>query len=278
MVLNAGLTFATRIRVVGGVLVTVALFLALPAEGLSGQEIGSGQCMAAAVPVGWNGITGFVCNCSSSEAEEPGGQAQWDFRTEPEILGIGASGPADGALEEGDRVVSIDGFLITTRAGGTRWSNPVPGETMNFRVRREGRVEDVSITIGSRCPGATSESRPTPDRQASAASTTVRLLPRGWLGFGIMCDCSVSTGVDYARWTFESNPIIREVVPAGPADDAGVRSGDAIVAIDGLRITAREGSEFFSSVVPGQVVRLRLVRNGVEMEVTLTVGTHPGSG
>lgn len=277
MVLNAIPRFASGMVGFGRTASGALLLHAFVALGVSAQESGSNQCRATGTPIGWHGITSFVCNCSSSDSTEPFSGPKWDFRTEPEVLRIGLMGPADGTLEEGDRIVSIDGLLITTRSGGDRWSTIQPGETVMLRVRRDGRLRDISLSVGSQCLGDAHESRPAPVRDRASGSRTGRLLPRGWLGFGIECACSVSSESGGPVWSFTAPPIIRDMVASGPADVAGVRAGDAIIAIDGIRITDAEGGERFSGIVPGQVVTLTLLRGETEIEVTVAVGEHPSS-
>ena len=69
----------------------------------------------------------------------------WSFDGEPEIRTLRPGGPAAGRLEPGDRVVSIDGLLITSAEGGRRWSGVGAGRTQVLVVRREGREREVRI-------------------------------------------------------------------------------------------------------------------------------------
>ncbi|UCC30326.1 MAG: trypsin-like peptidase domain-containing protein [Phycisphaerales bacterium] len=71
-------------------------------------------------------------------------------------------------------------------------------------------------------------------------------------------------------------PQVTEVRKGSPADLAGVRLGDVIEAIDGLRID--QGVDFYVSMLdrrPGDVVSLGLVRNGRPVEATMTVTATP---
>ena len=78
----------------------------------------------------------------------------------------------------------------------------------------------------------------------------------------------VSTAANGARVT--------DVVSGGPADDAGLREGDAIVSVDGRRV--REAGDVADAVQrrrPGDRVRIVARRGGREVTVTARLGTRP---
>jgi S1-C subfamily serine protease len=71
--------------------------------------------------------------------------------------------------------------------------------------------------------------------------------------------------------------VVVEVYPLSPAESAGLKRGDIIVAIDGKAITSME--ELRTAVRThrfGEQVRLRLMRgDGSTEEVKVTVGARP---
>lgn len=250
-------------------LALLALLTIPPAAGVA-QEARS--CPGGGPPRATLGITSFVCHCSYERDE--GGASRWEFDTEPRVRSIEASGPSDGVLEEGDFVVAIDGHLITTLAGGRRWSTLEPGEIARLKVRRGGATREVEIRVGSACQGEDAAAR-APIGERAARPGLSRLLPSGWLGFGLSCDCSVDTRGGSPLWTFWDAPRIAGVAAGSPASRAGIRPGDVLLAVDGRPLTGAEGARAFSSIEPGQRLRLTLRRDGAERELELVAEERP---
>jgi membrane-associated protease RseP (regulator of RpoE activity) len=111
-----------------------------------------GQACESGVLVGSLGISGLDCvgECSVTMSRA-GKEESWVFSTEPRIFSIEPGGAASGILRAGDYLVAIDGLLITTREGGRRYANLVPGEVVTVRYRREGSLQEAGIRVGARC-------------------------------------------------------------------------------------------------------------------------------
>jgi PDZ domain len=79
------------------------------------------------------------------------GRTNTQFDAEPRISGVRDGGPAEGRLRDGDVIVAVDGQLITSSAGGRRYSAIDPGDQVRLSVRRGGRVQEVTVRAGARC-------------------------------------------------------------------------------------------------------------------------------
>jgi len=217
------------------------------------------------------GITSFSCHCS---VKRSGPVSEWSFLTEPEIHGVSPDGPSAGELRAGDRVIAIDGALITTPDGGTRWSGIRPGDRVSLRVRRDGVPRTVTMVAGASCEGnAATEAvhaEPSPPELP-------RLLPEGWLGIGLACDCSVDTSGELPRWTFNRSPTIAGVMPGSPAHVAGLRAGDVLLRLDGVRLDTPAGGEAFSLIRPRQRIRFDVRREKAELTFEIVAGRRDAS-
>jgi S1-C subfamily serine protease len=66
------------------------------------------------------------------------------------------------------------------------------------------------------------------------------------------------------------------VVAGGPADQAGVREDDIIVAIDDEPVDSEHPLDaVLSGYAPGRTVDLEILRNGESITLPITLGTRP---
>jgi hypothetical protein len=87
-------------------------------------------------------------------------------------------------------------------------------------------------------------------------------------------------GVQLARESRADGARVSEVSPGGPAEQAGVRAGDVIVAVNGTDVRGKESArrvvELLHDVKPGDSVKLRISRDGKlrDLAVTARPGVH----
>lgn len=97
---------------------------------------------------------------------------------------------------------------------------------------------------------------------------------RGWLGVQIQPinrDIAEGLGLKDARGALVSEPQANS-----PAAKAGIRAGDAILAVEGKPIkNPRELARTIADYDPGATVRVKVLRAGKEQEVAVTLGKLP---
>jgi putative serine protease PepD len=70
--------------------------------------------------------------------------------------------------------------------------------------------------------------------------------------------------------------VVGTVTSGGPADDAGVQSGDVIIAIDGTQIAGPDDvSTAIAGRAPGDRVSVTVQRGGSQTKLSVTLGTRP---
>jgi serine protease Do len=97
---------------------------------------------------------------------------------------------------------------------------------------------------------------------------------RGWLGIQIQAvdeDMAKSLKMKEAK-----GAIVNQIMPGGPAEKAGLKAEDVIVAADAHKIQDNgDLSRYIASQPPGTTVHLGLLRSGAEKTVSVTLGTFP---
>ncbi|MGD2120822.1 MAG: PDZ domain-containing protein [Gemmatimonadota bacterium] len=160
-----------------------------------------------------------------------------------------------------------------------RLAPPPPPDTLGAASRRSVgiAVSPRVVVAPERAPVAAAEGIAGRVPIAGTAGTSLGLLagssPTGRLGIGFQCkECGTRTdeGSNEEIWFFSGPLEVTAVNSGGPADEAGIRRGDFIKAIDGKDIDTDEGGLAFTRIEPGEPVRLTVVkRNGSEVEVSL---------
>ena len=97
----------------------------------------------------------------------------------------------------------------------------------------------------------------------------------GWLGVSI---AEVDED-DFAKYKLKEarGVLIRQVVAGQPADRGGVKANDVVLAVDGSRVDEpRDLQRIIASTPVGNTVKLSVVREGKEQELSVTVGAYQG--
>jgi membrane-associated protease RseP (regulator of RpoE activity) len=106
--------------------------------------------------------------------------------------------------------------------------------------------------------------------QSAAPSSGVLLPSSGWLGVKVQ-NIDVDTA---SRMGSTKGALVVEVAIPGPAADAGLKSGDAILSINGTPVAdSRDFVQQIATKAPNTAVNLRVMRDQVERIVVAKLGT-----
>jgi serine protease Do len=148
------------------------------------------------------------------------------------------------------------------------------GPTFNLA----GEVVGVNTAIASPSGGNVGIAFAIPASVAEKVVADLRddgKVTRGFIGVQIQPvtkEIADAIGLKEAR-----GALVAEATPDSPAARAGIRTGDAIVAVDGERIRdARALSLKIASYAPGKSVPVTVWRDGKEQTVTVEVGGQDG--
>ena len=206
------------------------------------------------------------------------------FHAPARLRDIRSAGPAFGRLAEGDSLVAIDGIDLTVREGSERYSLAMPGDRVQFTVRRGGSAVTVAIIAGLKCvPGAGALSRVKATAMYSGLARSARGVDagnsasHGWLGIGITTSVRPDRIAlpSTASRPFPQPPRVAVVAPGGPAANAGIEAGDRLLAVDGASLLTTKGADRFRNPVVGVSMTILLVRDGEEHTVIITPAIAP---
>jgi S1-C subfamily serine protease len=106
-------------------------------------------------------------------------------------------------------------------------------------------------------------------------------LQRPWIGvFYVPVTPAIAEeeglGVDAGALISSSSEGASAIFPGSPAEDAGLRDGDVIVAIDGEQISSEvDLAALMLLHAPGDTVTLRVLRDSSVTEIDVTLGVLP---
>ncbi|ABI59926.1 MULTISPECIES: Do family serine endopeptidase [Nitrosomonas] len=98
---------------------------------------------------------------------------------------------------------------------------------------------------------------------------------RGWLGVS-MQDITPELA-ESLKLKKTDGALIAGVLKNGPADDAGIKPGDILAAVNGKPVfNASEMLNIVASLPPGKAATLTILRNGEELDIQVQIGKRPG--
>lgn len=141
----------------------------------------------------------------------------------------------------------------------------------------QGKVVGVNTAIFSPTGGSVGIGFAIPSNLAKGVIEQLKsdgAVARGWLGVGIQGvseDIAAGVGLDAAE-----GAIVSSVAPDGPADAAGLKTGDVILEVNGERIEEMpELPRVIADIKPGETAKLSVWRNGKAISVNVELGRLP---
>jgi serine protease Do len=149
------------------------------------------------------------------------------------------------------------------------------GPTFNL----DGEVIGVNTAIYSPSGGNVGIAFAVPAKTAGEVINQLRSsgsVSRGWLGVKIESiddDKAAGLGLGEAR-----GALVNEATAGGPAVAAGLKAGDAIVAVNGDKIRdSRELARKIAEFAPNTKVNIEVFRYGKTQNISVTLGSFPGA-
>ena len=149
------------------------------------------------------------------------------------------------------------------------------GPTFNL----DGEVIGVNTAIYSPSGGNVGIAFAVPAKTAGEVINQLRSsgsVSRGWLGVKIESiddDKAAGLGLGETR-----GALVNEATAGGPAVAAGLKAGDAIVAVNGEKIRdSRELARKIAEFAPNTKVNVEVFRYGKTQNVSVTLGSFPGA-
>ena len=109
------------------------------------------------------------------------------------------------------------------------------------------------------------------EQELTLRQTSPTRRPRGWLGVTFSSDRTVDRE-GRISFTVDEYPQILSVDPDSPAAQAGVRSGDVLLAMNGRDVVRQGPIPLSELLTPGETVKLRVQRGRERKELPVRVG------
>lgn len=190
---------------------------------------------------------------------------------------------AKAGLKVNDVVTELNGQRIESAAQFSRMIREFPsGRAVQLGVWREGRAQNISVTLGSAAEGHKVWMKTMHPREFTFHMPEVQEMPQlEWHGelfsagrprLGIDGeDLSGQLGAYFGAPDGEAI-LVRSVQEGSPAEKAGIKAGDVLLKFDGERIrTVGELREKLAGLREQKKVKLGVLRNRSELTVEATI-------
>jgi serine protease Do len=149
-----------------------------------------------------------------------------------------------------------------------------PGNSGGPLLNLYGEVIGVNTAIASQSGGSEGIGFAIPSNMATHVAKRIMStgkVERGWLGVSVQ-DVTADLA-DSLKINVNKGAVINDIMKGSPADKAGLKRSDVIVAFQGKEVTDGSGLRNFAAIAPiGQDVRLTIIREGKKQEVVVRIG------
>jgi len=150
-----------------------------------------------------------------------------------------------------------------------------PGNSGGPLINLKGEIIGINALIVSTSAGSEGLGFAIPSNMAKEISDSLikyGKVVRGYFGVNIQ-DITPEMAKSLKLERDIKGVIIADIVPSGPADRGGIEQGDIIIRFDGERIeTVSELRNRVAATDPGTTVKVGVVRNKVELELSVRIG------
>lgn len=152
-----------------------------------------------------------------------------------------------------------------------------PGNSGGPLVNLEGKLVGINSAIASRSGGFQGIGFAVPVNMAMRVMNSLIAegkVVRGWLGVSVQSiDEQIARAMNLET---SSGALIGDVMEDSPADEAGLQTGDIVVAIDNVPVNSSSALRSrIASMSPGTSVTLAVRRDGNGMHIPVTLGELP---
>ena len=152
-----------------------------------------------------------------------------------------------------------------------------PGNSGGALIDAQGNLIGINTAIFSRSGGSMGIGFAIPVSTAKVVLDQIvksGTVTRGWIGVEVQ---EITPPIaESFKLGGTRGALIAGVLRGGPADKAGVKPGDVLVEVQGRPVADPAGMlNLIAALPPGQPAKLRLKRQGQEVDATITVGRRP---
>ncbi len=168
------------------------------------------------------------------------------------LSGVVDDSPAKGVgIREGDIIIKVDDKVVDGEEGFRKiLSNYKPGDKVKVLVWRDGKEIHFEVELAERPDDK--------DFLIKFLGTKWAKEERAYLGVETH---SISGDIAKEYFNVSEGVLIEEVVKGSPADKAGLKSGDVIVKIEGIKVKSTEDlSDAINKYKPGDKVKIEYYR------------------